>query len=78
MTLLAASPLLKMFYSSLVAGVGISVVFSAAILGAVRSAELRRAGRTATATAYAVLAASALLISAAVVVYGLILVGHKG
>lgn len=77
MTVLAVSPLLRMFYSSLVAGVGVSIVFSVAVLGAVRSADMRRSGRTTAATAYAALATCGVVISAAVVVYGLILVGHK-
>jgi multisubunit Na+/H+ antiporter MnhE subunit len=76
--LTAASPLFKMFYSALIAGVGVSIVFSIAILGAVRSSDMRRSGRTTAATGYALLAACALVVSAAVVVYGLILVGHKG
>jgi hypothetical protein len=74
---IAASPLLKMFYSALVAGVGVAVVFSLAIFGAIRTSEERRTGRTTAATAYAVVAVCGLLLSAAVVVYGLILVGHK-
>lgn len=77
MTFLAASPLLRMFYSALVAGVAIAVVFSAAIFGAVRSSDMRRSGRGTAATVYAALAAGGLVISAALVVYGLILVGHK-
>jgi hypothetical protein len=77
MTLLAASPLLRMFYSAFVAGVAIAVVFSVAIFGAVRSSDMWRSGRGSAATAYAVLAACGLLLSAAVVIYGLILVGHK-
>ncbi len=76
--LTAASPLFKMFYSALIAGVGIAIVFSLAILGAVRSSDRRRAGRSTAATGYALVAACALVVSAAVVVYGLILVGHKG
>lgn len=75
--LIASSPLLKMFYSSLIAGVGVAIVFSLAILGAIRSSDMRRAGRSAAAGAYAALAASGLVLLAAVVVYGLILVGHK-
>jgi hypothetical protein len=78
MTVLAVSPLLRMFYSALVAGVAISVVFSVAIFGAVRSSDMRRSGRGTAATAYAALAAGGLVISAALVIYGLILVGHKG
>lgn len=77
MIAIASSALLKMTYSSLLAGVGVTVVFSIAILGTIRSSEMRRANRGRAATAYATLAACGLLISAAAVVYGLILVGHK-
>lgn len=77
MILLAASALLKMIYSSLAAGVGVAVVFSTAIFGAVRSSDMRRSGRRTAASAYAALSACGLLISAGVVVYGLILVAHK-
>jgi Na+/H+-dicarboxylate symporter len=75
--LIAASPLLKMFYSSLIAGISVAIVFSLAILGAIRSTDMRRAGRSGAAGAYAALAALGLVLSAAVVVYGLILVAHK-
>ena len=75
---LATTPLLKMFYSSLAAVLAIACVFSVAILGAIRSADMRRAGRTHAALLFAALAAAGLVFSAAVVVYGLILVGHKG
>jgi hypothetical protein len=78
MILLATSALLKMFYSALIAGVGIALVFSLAILGAGRSSDLRRAGRRTEAGAYAALAACAFATSAAVVIYGLLLVAHKG
>jgi hypothetical protein len=77
MTLIAASPLFRMFYSALVAGVGVSVVFSGAIFGAVRASDMRRCGRGGAAIAYAALATVGLVVSGAVVVYGLILVGHK-
>jgi hypothetical protein len=72
-----SSALLKMFYSSLIAGVGVSVVFSLGILAAVRSGEMRREHRTNAAVGYGALAACALLASAAAVAYGLILVGRK-
>jgi hypothetical protein len=75
--LLAVSPLLRMFYSALVAGVASSVVFSVALFGAVRASDMRRSGRGTAATAYGVLAAAGLVISAAIVIYGLILVAHK-
>ncbi len=69
--------LLKMFYSSLLAGVGVAVVFSLAIMGATRSSDMRRVGRGGAATAYAVLAGAGLIVAVAMIVYGLILVAHK-
>ena len=72
-----SNALLKMFYSSLIAGVGVTVVFSIGILAAVRSSEMRREHRPNAAVGYGALATFALLASAAAVAYGLILVGHK-
>jgi hypothetical protein len=69
--------LVKMLYSSAAAGVGVAVVFSLAILGATRSSELRRAHRTGATAAYTALAAAGLLLSAGIVIYGLVLVAHK-
>lgn len=68
--------LLKMLYSSLAASIGLTIVFATAILGAVRASELRRANRSAAATAYAVLAAVGIALAVGVVVYGLVLVAH--
>lgn len=56
--------LLKMLYSSLLAGVSIAVVFSLAILGATRSSEMRRARRGGAATAYAALAGVGVILTA--------------
>jgi len=74
---IASNALLKMLYSSLIAGIGISLVFSVAILAAVRSSERRRDHRSNAAIAYGALAASALVVSGAIVVYGVYLVAHK-
>jgi hypothetical protein len=73
----AASALLKMAYASVAASVGVAVVFSLAVLGAVRSSDARRANRSAAAAVYTALAAVAFVISTAIVVYGLTLVIHK-
>ncbi len=75
--LIDTGALLKMLYASLIAGVSIAVVFSVAILGATRSSDLRRARRGRAAAAYAVLAVIGLMLSAAIVAYGLILVTSK-
>ena len=69
--------LVKMLYTSVVAGVGVAVVFSLAILGANRSSEMRRERRTVAAAAYTALAAAGLIVAAAMVVFGLTLVAHK-
>jgi hypothetical protein len=69
--------LLKMLYSSLIAGVSLAIIFSLAILGTTRSTEKRRAGHTGAAIAYAALGGIGLILAAAIVVYGVILVAHK-
>ena len=70
--------LVKMLYSAVAAGLSVAVIFSIVILGSVRSIDMRRAGRGTAATAYAALATVGVLLVAGVVVYGLILVAHKG
>lgn len=74
---ISVSSLFKVLYASLAAGVGVAIVFSVAILGATRASDMRRCGRSGAATAYGVLAAVGFAASAAIAVYGLILVGRK-
>ena len=69
--------LLKMLYSSLLASLVVAVVFSTALLGAIRASDMRRAGRGVAATAYAVLAAVGVLVAGGVIVYGLVLITDK-
>ena len=69
--------LLKMVYSSLLASVFVAVVFSTALLGAIRASDSRRAGRGVAATAYAALAVVGLLLASGVIVYGLVLIARK-
>jgi Na+/H+-dicarboxylate symporter len=69
--------LLKMLYSSLLASLVVAVVFSTALLGAIRASDMRRAGRGGAAAAYAVVAAVGVLIAGGVIVYGLVLIAHK-
>jgi hypothetical protein len=82
MKLLAASivdwgTLGKVCLYSLVAGVGVTVVFSLAIVGAARFADLRRDGRTVEAGGYAVLLAVSLAAVAGAVVLGIIVMAKK-
>lgn len=72
-----AGEIVRVVWSSLLASVLVSVLFSAAVVGLIRAGELRRANRGGVATAYMAAALVALAICLAAVVYGLILVGQK-
>jgi hypothetical protein len=60
----------QVVWISLLAGVGISALFSFVIVGAVRAGDARRAGRSGAATGYAVLAGLAFAAVAGGVVLG--------
>ncbi len=77
MMAIATSALLRMLYSSLAAAVSVALVFSVTVLGAIRASEMRRADRHRAAVGYAALAVGGLAASAAIVVFGLLLVAHK-
>ena len=63
--------LLEVIAASLIAGVGVTAIFSVAILGAVRSQDSRRERRRAIYLAWAALAIVALCGVAAAVISGL-------
>jgi hypothetical protein len=67
----------KVALASLVAGVGVTLVFSLAIVGAARFADMRRDGRAVEAGAYAVLLAVSLAAVGAAVVVGIIVMAKK-
>lgn len=69
--------LLKMLYSSLLASISVAVVFSTAILGAIRASDMRRENRSAAAIAYAALATVGVLLASGVIVYGLVVIARK-
>ena len=62
---------------SLVAGVGVALCFSIAIVGSIRFAEARRAGAAAPAAFYAALATIGLLATTAAVVVGIVVMASK-
>ncbi len=74
----ATAPLLKMVYSSLIAGLSVALVFSVAVFGVIRSSDMRRANRSSASARYATLGLVALLATAAIAIGGLIVVIHKG
>jgi cation transporter-like permease len=69
--------LLETVVASLVAGVGITVVFSVAIWGVARFADLSRNERPLAAGAAAALAGLATLVTLAAVVFGIVIMSSK-
>jgi hypothetical protein len=69
--------LLETVVASLLAGVGITVVFSVGIWGAARFADLSRGERPLAAAAAAALAVLAGLLTAASVVFGIVIMSSK-
>jgi hypothetical protein len=76
-TVVDTSALLRTVIASFVAGFGVILVFSVAIFGAARSAELGREGRTAAAAAHGALSILAIAACAAAIVVGIIVMTSK-
>ena len=76
-TLVDTGALLKTVAVAFVAGVGVTLVFSLAILGATRFAELNRDGRPVVAASFGALAIVALAAAAAAVTIGIIVMTRK-
>jgi hypothetical protein len=69
--------LLRVLYTAFAAGVGASLVFALAVYGLVRSNDMRREHRSVAAASYGVLGGVGLLLTVAMIAFGLILLGHK-
>jgi hypothetical protein len=69
--------LLEVVWTAAAAGVGVSVAFALALLGATRAADLGRDGHVAQAGIYAVVAAVALVAVAASIVLGILAMTSK-
>jgi hypothetical protein len=76
-TIVDWSTLGKVALASLVSGVGIAIVFSLAIVGAARFADMRRDGRAIEAGAYGILLALSLAVVAGAVVLGIVVMAKK-
>jgi hypothetical protein len=76
-TLVEGKELLETVVFSAVAGIGVTLVFSLAIWGVAQFADLNRNERPLAAGAAALVAALALLATAAVVVFGIIVMTSK-
>lgn len=76
-TIVDTQALLKTVVASAVAGVGVTFIFSLAILGASRFVELSRDSRPAAAIAFGALGVVALLAAVAAVTVGIIVMTRK-
>jgi hypothetical protein len=76
-TVVDTGDLLETVAASLAAGVGVTFVFSLAILGVARFADLSRDGRPVAAAAFGVLAMLALAASTAAVTFGIVVMTQK-
>ncbi len=76
-SIVESKELMQTVVASLVGGVGITVVFSVAIWGTARFADLSRGERPAAAAAAAALAVLAGLVTLAGVAYGIVIVASK-
>jgi hypothetical protein len=76
-TIVQTGDLVKTVVASLVAGVGVTAIFSVAIWGGARFADLSRAGRPAAAAAAAALGALALASTMAAVTIGIVVMTSK-
>jgi hypothetical protein len=76
-TIVDTQALLKTVIAAAAAGIGVTLVFSLAILGATRFAEMNRDGRPAAAAAFGAVALLGLAAAGATVVIGIIVMGSK-
>ncbi|MEO8687914.1 MAG: hypothetical protein ABI611_06810 [Solirubrobacteraceae bacterium] len=68
----------QVIWVSLVAGVGVSVLFSLVIFGADKAGDARREGQEGQALAYGALAVVAMVVFSVAVVVGVIVMLRKG
>ena len=76
-TVVETDALLETVLAAFVAGVGVTLVFSLAILGAARFADMSRDGHPVAAAAFGALALVALAVAAAGVTIGIIVMTSK-
>ena len=67
----------QVVWVSLVAGVGVTVLFSLVVYGADKAGDARRAGQDGHALAYGVVAVAAMVVFSAAVIIGVIVMLHK-
>jgi hypothetical protein len=76
-TLVDTAALLRTIAAAFIAGVGVTLIYSLAILGATRFAEMNRDGRPVAAASFGALAIVAVAAAAAAVTIGIIVMTKK-
>jgi hypothetical protein len=76
-TVVDTQALLKTIVASFVAGVGVTLIFSIAILGASKFADMNRDGRLVAAIGFGILGLVALLAAGVAVTVGIIVMTQK-
>jgi hypothetical protein len=76
-TIVDTQALLKTIAAAFIAGVGVTLIFSLAILGASRFVDMTRDGRPAAAIAFGAVGVVALLAAGAAVTIGIIVMTRK-
>jgi len=76
-TVVDTEALLRTIAAAFVAGVGVTFIFSLAIVGAARFADMSRDGRPVAALAFGILGVIALAAAAAAVTIGIIVMTQK-
>jgi hypothetical protein len=71
------SSLGKLVWTASLAGIGVTLIFSIAILGATRAVDSSRDGRPGGVAVFGVLGLAALAVVAAAVVYGIVVMAQK-
>jgi hypothetical protein len=69
--------LLKMMWTSAIAGLGATAVYAIAIFGAARAVDAGRSGRPVDAAMFGALAVTALVLVVAAVIFGLVAITDK-
>jgi hypothetical protein len=76
-TVVDTEALAETVLAAVVAGVGVTMIFSVAILGMARFVDMNRSGRPVAAVAFGVVALVALVAFAAVIVFGIVVMASK-
>jgi hypothetical protein len=76
-TIIETHALWQTIWTAAVAGLGVTFVFSFAVLGAARSQDMQREGRGGAAIAYGVLAVAGVLATLGAIAGGIVLIATK-